>query len=85
MELFTVIEGAQAILIQKGVWRQVPLYERAGRIFAKWGQGYISLRKDGVTTGPSVRWEAIDIDHVFNPVGIMYRDTIQTLGVRRIA
>lgn len=60
MNFFTIIPEAQGIIHQRGVYRQVPLYERAGRIHARIGSGYVRLSQGGSTSAPNVRWAEID-------------------------
>ena len=56
-DLFHVIEDAQIILKAKGVYKQVKLYQRGGRLYAGWGSGFIVLMKSGGTSHPTVSWE----------------------------
>ena len=67
MNYFTVIPEGQAILNTKGVYRQVMIYRRLdsiceydGRIYAKYGAGFIKLAQGGTTSHPNVRWLGID-------------------------
>lgn len=60
MDYFTAIPEAQAIIYTKGVYRQASLYQRAGRIYAKSGSGYVRLMQGGATSAASVRWAEID-------------------------
>lgn len=53
--LFTIIEGAQAVLMNKGVYRQCKLYERDGEVYAGWGAGFIKLYGQGRTSLPNAR------------------------------
>lgn len=63
MDLFHIIEGAQAIVFAKpGIYRQVPLYERAGKLFAKHGAGFIKIMTHGGTSHPNVRCDPANID-----------------------
>lgn len=65
--LFHVIDGAQAVLHSKGVYRQAALYRREDRIYAKWGSGFVRLGADRGTSVPSVSWYAIDGLQAFKP------------------
>lgn len=56
MDFFTIIPEAQGILHSGGVYRQVPLYQRAGRVYARYGAGYVRLSQGGATSAPKVRW-----------------------------
>jgi len=60
MERFHIIEDAAAILVSKGVYRQVKVYRRGSALFAAYGRGFIRLYKDG-TSLPNVRCEDIDV------------------------
>ena len=60
MNFFTVIPEAQGIIHAAGVYAQVPLYERGGKIYAKRGAGYVRLSQGGATSAPNVRWAEID-------------------------
>ena len=59
MDFFTAIQEAQAILHSRGVYRQVPLFERGGHVYAKQGQGFVRLMAGGTTSTPNGKW--IDI------------------------
>ena len=68
--LFTIIEGQFVVLRQNGVFRQVQLYQYGNRIFAKFGNGYVGLRKpssNNPTTKPDVTWlsDSLTIEHKF--------------------
>lgn len=64
MGLFTECEGDVAILIQKGVYKQVPLYMRNGYYYAKLGSGFIKLHADGTTTHPTTRLDTITVERI---------------------
>lgn len=57
---FTEISEGQVILLQKGTFKQVPLYRRDWNLFAKMGSGYIKLYKAGSTSVPTICWKEID-------------------------
>jgi hypothetical protein len=57
---FVVIPEAQAIIHSRGVYRQVPLFERGGRLYAKQGSGFVRLFQGGGTSCPAVKWAEID-------------------------
>jgi hypothetical protein len=50
MAFFKEIEGEGAIIQEGGVFRQVPLFERDGYIFAKLNGGFVRLMADGSTS-----------------------------------
>ncbi len=56
MNFFTVIPEGQAIVHARGVYRQVPIYERGGHVYARFGGGMVRLNMGGATSAPNVRW-----------------------------
>ena len=50
--MFKQIQGENAIIVRSGVYRQCDLYERAGEIFARVGNGFVRLYADGSTSQP---------------------------------
>lgn len=64
MQFFTIIPEGQAIVHGRGVYRQVPIYERGGHVYAKHGGGFIRLTQGGSTSAPNIRWADVD-----TPVG----------------
>lgn len=70
MDFFTIIPEAQAIVHAGGVYRQVPLYLRADRVYAKVGSGFVRLSQGGATSAPKVRWA----EGLYAPVG-MFKET----------
>lgn len=60
MDRFHLIDDAAAILVSKGVYRQVKVYQRGGALFAAHGSGFIRLYKNG-TSLPTVRCEEVDV------------------------
>ena len=71
MGLFQQIEGDNAILIERGVFKQADLYSRDGYLFAKASGGFIRLMADGSTSKSSARLEelSIEADLYKDPVG----------------
>lgn len=70
MNFFQPIEGEAAVLVTKGVYKQVPLYRRGGHLYAKHGAGFVRLMADGATTAPSVRLETISVSELYrDPLG----------------
>lgn len=55
MSFFKEIEGEAAILVENGVYKQVPLYVRDGYLYAKVGGGFVRLMADGATTKSKLR------------------------------
>jgi hypothetical protein len=60
MLFFTVVPDAQAIVHARGVYRQVPLYLRGQKLYAKYGAGFVRLSQGGSTSAPNVKWSEID-------------------------
>ena len=60
MEYFTVIPEGHAIVVTRGVYRQVPVYARGEKIYARNGGGYVRLIQGGSTSAPNIRWVEID-------------------------
>lgn len=60
MDYFTAIPEGQAITHINGVYRQIPIFERGGKIYARHGAGYVRLFQGGQTSAPNVRWSDID-------------------------
>lgn len=60
MSFFSIIEHGRAIIHCRGVYRQVPIYSRAGKIYAKYGGGLVKLAQGGSSSAPNVRWAEID-------------------------
>lgn len=55
--MFSVIEDATVITKSRGIYRQGKMYERAGRIYVGWSNGFISVHKAAgkiVTSIPDV-------------------------------
>ena len=65
MDRFHELGGeAQAITVSKRVYKQVPLYVRGKRVYAKHGAGYVALikvRKTVKTTAPDTVVEEFDL------------------------
>jgi hypothetical protein len=61
MEFFTPIPEAQAIIANRGVYRQVSLYTRGGKVYAKIGSGFIRMMQGGTMSTPHGKWLEIDV------------------------
>ena len=62
MNFFTPVEDGFALLRSNGVFKQVPLFTRGDRLYAKWGSGFIGLMVfQQATTNPSVAW--VELTH----------------------
>lgn len=62
MSLFSIVDGEVAILVENGVYKQVPIYTRNGYIFAKNGSGYVQLYANGSTSKPKCRLDTMTWD-----------------------
>lgn len=62
MGLFQQLEGDAAVLVSKGVYKQVPLYSRDGVIYAKANGGFIKLNLDGSTSKADHRLDTLAIE-----------------------
>lgn len=62
MGLFQEAEGACAILIENGVYKQVPVYTRNGFLYAKIGGGFVRLNNDNSTTKAKMRLDTLSYD-----------------------
>ncbi len=60
MDFFSIIPEGKAIMLSNGVYSQRDLYTRAGRVYAKYGSGYVRLHHGGDTSAPKVRWVETD-------------------------
>lgn len=71
---FQEIEGEAAVLVERGVYRQVALYQRGGYLFARLaGGGFVWLMSDGSTTKAHLRLDALSFE------GALYRDALGRL------
>lgn len=57
MSFFREVEGEAAVLVENGVFKQVPLYTRDGYLYAKAGGGFVRLMADGSTSKARQRLE----------------------------
>lgn len=55
MSFFQEVEGEAAVLVENGVYKQVPLYVRDGFLYAKIGGGFVRIMADGATTKAKCR------------------------------
>lgn len=62
MSGFQELEGETALIVERGVYKQVPLFERAGALFAKAKGGFVRLSKDGSTSVSTVRMQELIYD-----------------------
>lgn len=62
MSFFQEIEGEAAVLVENGVYRQVPIYTRDGYLYAKTGGGFVRLMADGATTRAKMRLDFLSFE-----------------------
>lgn len=79
MGLFQEVEGEAAILIENGVYKQVPVFKRNGYLYAKLGGGFVRLYADGSTTKAKCRLETLTWD---DPLALG-KDTLGKLCVAK--
>lgn len=64
MTFFQKVEGDGAVVVERGVYRQVELFSRAGYLYVKLGSGFVRLMADGSTSklGGSLRLVYLSYD-----------------------
>lgn len=75
--MFTKVEAAYAIIVSKGVYRQVDVYERGCRLFVKYGSGFIYLAQRNSTSVPGVRCDEVILpfEHKMTETGFLVNPT----------
>ena len=66
MHVFMKTESL-VILFSKGVYKQVPIYERGGFVYAQHGTGFIQLRANSRTSFPGIAWVEHDLGDLVAP------------------
>lgn len=56
---FTRVENASVLLKQQGRYRECPVYEREGLVYAKHGTAFVRLYSDGTTSVPKLHVEEL--------------------------
>lgn len=56
MELFHIIDDAQAVIKKCGIFYQVKVYRRSTEIFVQHGSGFVKLSSRGNTSVPNICW-----------------------------
>ncbi len=79
MSFFKEVEGEAAVLIENGVYRQVPIFVRDGFLYAKSSGGFVKLMADGSTTKAKMRLDFMSWN------GPLYRDALGRLCGEKIA
>lgn len=59
MAMFVEVEGEAAIIVERGVYKQVPVFTRNGFLYAKAAGGFVRLYADGSTTKPHCRLDTL--------------------------
>ena len=70
MGFFIDVEGEGAVVAQNGVFKQVGLATRDGRLFLKVSGGYVGIMSDGSTTKNGLRLDGLTWD------GSLYQDKL---------
>lgn len=78
MSFFKEVEGEAAVLVENGVYRQVPLYTRDGYLYAKVSGGFVRLMADGATTKARMRLDFLSWG------GPLYRDSMGRLAASEL-
>ncbi len=73
MSFFQEVEAEAAVLVDRGLYKQVPLYTRNHQLFAKLGSGFIRLMADGSTSRGVIRLDYLSWD------GVLCRDKLGRL------
>lgn len=79
MSFFKEVEGEAAILIENGVYKQVPLYTRDGYLYAKIGSGFVRIMADGATTKSKMRLDFMSW------TGPLFRDSLGRLCTEAVS
>lgn len=64
MDYFSPIPEGQAIILSRGVYRQSAVFSRAGKVYAKYGAGFVRLMQGGASSHPNIRWVDIDTGEI---------------------
>lgn len=70
--LFALVEGAQAVISEKGLYKQADVFVLGEDLFAVYSRGFVRLLQKNTTSRPHVKWHRV--------VGCEYR--IEWDGVR---
>lgn len=60
--MFKELVSGKAVLVENGVYRQVPVVMRDGYLYAKYNRGYIRLMQNGGTSKNTCRLDGIECD-----------------------
>lgn len=82
---FQVIEDAAAIVLARGVYRQVKLFRRGNDLYAANGSGFIRMYRGGTTSLPNVAWKDIDIPGAMVGEKDLHLTVIDTAATAAIA
>lgn len=61
MDRFHIIQDAAAIVVNNSVFKQVPVYQRAGALYVGASGGFVRLYGSGNTGLANLRWDDIEI------------------------
>lgn len=57
--MFKHLEDDEAVVVENGVYRPVPLYERNGGLYAGIKGGFVRIKANGATSHPGVRLDVL--------------------------
>lgn len=60
MDFFSLIEGSAVLLHNGGVYKQVEVYHRGKKLYAKAHGGFILLAGYRATSHPKTTWQTLD-------------------------
>lgn len=67
VNLFKEVVDRYAIVLQRGVYYQVPIYTLGTRMFVKHGGGFVRLAPSGATSKPNMTWLQIEGEYYDDP------------------
>lgn len=83
MDFFSIVTDGHAVTLTNGVYRQVAIYTRGERVYAKHGGGFVRLNQGGTTSKPNTRWIEIDAGegrYVEKGGAVTYKPMLQAAG-----
>ena len=64
---FSIIQDGQAVIRHGVVHRQVAIYDRGGKVYAKSGSGFVRVFGDGRTAHTDIKWEDLFMGDIIYP------------------
>lgn len=62
MSMFQKHEGCSAVTVRNGLFQQSAVFSRDGAVFVAVGSGFARVYKDGSTSVPKLRVDALHVD-----------------------